>query len=156
MTTANVYSISGERQLKNAHLSMDQGDVDQYVANATDSIVECRESGHRFQSVRSGVVFTGVDDDGMLIRRLPCTRCACVERLEHWMPYRQGRQTRYRCEHKTLVYKEGPNGERYVAPSGHGRMTRQQLRDSLMTNALNGHTLSEIRKDAVRASRNAN
>lgn len=148
MTAPKFLSIVGEQQAQPTE--MDQGDVDQYVSNATDAIVQCRESGHRFNSVRNGVVFTGVDGDGMLIRELPCTQCECVKRVEHWMPYKQGRQTRYRCEHRTLVYGTGPNGERYIAPAGHGRMTRQQIRDSLMTNALNSFTLSEIRKAAIK------
>lgn len=146
-----IRSIAGEQQ-NDVYFQMDEGDVDQYVANATDAVLRCRESGHRFEGIRRGVIdFVGVDNDGLLIRRLPCTQCGCAEREEHWEAYKSGRQTRFRCIARTLNYRTGPDGEQYVAPSGRGRMTRTQVRDAMMTQALGELSLSHVRRYAAKA-----
>jgi hypothetical protein len=71
--------------------------------------------------------------------------------VEKWEGVRRGRRTRFSRVASHLEYRMGPDGERYLAPSGRGHMTARQVGDSVASKALQGVTLSELRR-AARAS----
>lgn len=148
-------SIAGEQQAAHDSVfeAMDQGDVDQYVNNATPETLECRLGNHRYAKV-TNIDFVGVDGQGLLLRRLPCTQCECAVQWEHWEDYKDssGKQ-RFRRLYSSLSYKKGPDGQVYTAPTGRGRMTRKQISDALMTRALSDRTLRDIRKAAIEAGK---
>lgn len=149
-------SIQGEQQVETGWNRASDADVDQYVDRVTDEVLACRERGrHLFPTIRqAGIHFTGVDDDGLLLRRLTCTCCELAVKVEKWEGYRgAGRRTRFRRVASHLEYRTGADGQTYLAPSGRGHMTPRQIGDSVASKALAGQTLTAVRKAATRASK---
>jgi hypothetical protein len=100
---------------------------------------------------RTGIAcisFIDVTDDGLLVRQLLCTCCQLAQRVELWETTGRGRNTRYAPVSATINYLRGPNGERYLGPQGHGRMTPKMVRNSLASQALHGQSAAAIRKEA--------
>lgn len=69
-----VRSIQGEQaeHSTSTRVRASDDDVDAYVDGASDEVLACRERGrHLFPTIRqAGIHFTGVDDTGLLLRRL--------------------------------------------------------------------------------------
>lgn len=152
MTTATVtpirgLSIQGERQA-----SRDQAlgapastaDVDAYVRAADEPVLKCREAGHSFPTIReAGIRFDAeTDTAGLFVRRLRCTCCRLVTRVEKWECVGRGRNRRYR---KVGTGHLGYD-QAYLLPSGMGTMRRRALVESLATQALAGVTPTRARR----------
>lgn len=149
-------SIQGEQQQESGWVRASDEDVDLYVDRVSNEVLTCRERGrHLFPTIRqAGIHFTGVDDDGLLLRRLTCTCCELAVKVERWEGFRgSGRRTRFRRVTSHLEYHTGPEGQTYLAPTGRGHMTPRQIGDSVASKALAGNTLTALRKAATRASK---
>ncbi len=109
---------------------------------------------HPFPPDKPGtpLVFTAVDRDDLFIRRVPCPSCRLADRVEKWEGVRRGGRTRFQRVAARLEYLIGPNGETYLAPSGHGRMTPRQVADSVATMAMQGQSLVALRKALPRST----
>jgi hypothetical protein len=144
-------SIQGEQQNDQGFIRASDEDVDLYVDKVSDDVLACRERGrHLFPSIRqAGIHFSAVDDTGLLIRRLTCTSCGLAVRVEKWEGARRRGRTRFQRVASHLEYRTGRDGETYLAPSGRGRMTTRQIGDSIASKALEGQSLTALRK-AVR------
>lgn len=157
-TVSHIRSIQGEQELVKAATStyreMKVDEVDDYVRKASDGVVACRERGrHLYESTRhGGVMFTEVDDDGYLIRRLRCTCCELVDRIERWRTVREHGQLRYRFEDSRPHYRTDTD-ERYLAPSGNGHIRPRTVREALVTEALSGMSVAEVKKIARRGGK---
>ena len=154
---ATPRSIQGEQQAASGWERASDADVDLYVDRVSDEVLACRERGrHLFPTIRqTGIHFTGVDDDGLLLRRLTCTCCELAVKVERWEGFRgAGRRTRFRRVASHLEYRTGPDGQTYLAPSGRGHMTPRQIGDSVASKALSGQTPTALRRAATRASKN--
>lgn len=146
-------SIQGEQQQDGGFVQASEEDVDLYVDRVSDEVLACRERGrHLFPAIRqAGIHFSGVDETGLLIRRLTCTSCGLAVRVEKWEgARRRGRtgRTRFQRVASHLEYRTGRDGEIYLAPSGRGRMTTRQIGDSVASKALEGQSLTALRKAA--------
>jgi hypothetical protein len=143
-------SIQGEQQKDMGWVRASDEDVDLYVDRVSDEVLACRERGrHWFPSIRqAGIHFSGVDDTGLLIRRLTCTSCGLAVRVEKWEGARRRGRTRFQRIASHLEYQTGRDGETYLAPSGRGRMTTRQIGDSVASKALEGQSLTALRKAA--------
>lgn len=149
-------SIQGEQHEESGWVRASDEDVDLYVDRVSDEVLTCRERGrHLFPTIRqAGIHFTGVDDDGLLLRRLTCTCCELAVKVEKWEGFRgAGRRTRFRRVASNLEYRTGPDGQTYLAPTGRGHMTPRQIGDSVASKALAGNTLTALRKEATRAAK---
>ena len=146
-------SIQGEERVAlDTAVFMDQGEVDEYVSQASEAILECRERGrHFYPKTRPGapLVFVDVTDNGLLVRELECTICGCAVRVELWEAVRRGRATRYRPVANHTTYRRNPNGDQYVAPAGRGRMTAKQVREALATSAMQGVRPAELKRQIL-------
>jgi hypothetical protein len=147
-------SIQGEQQEDAGYIRASDEDVDLYVDRVSDEVLACRERGrHLFPTIRqAGIHFTEVDDEGLFLRRLVCTCCDLAVRVERWEGVRRRGQTRFHRVASTLEYRNGPNGEIYLAPSGRGHMTPRQIGDSVASKALAGQTLASLRKQQAKAA----
>jgi hypothetical protein len=148
-------SIQGEQQAEAGYVRASDADVDLYVDRVSDEVLACRERGrHLFPTIReAGIHFTGVDDDGLLLRRLICTCCSLAVRVEKWEgARRRGQRTRFHRVASHLEYRTGSEGQTYLAPSGRGHMTPRQIGDSVASKALAGQTIASLRKSAARAA----
>jgi hypothetical protein len=136
---------------------MSDGDVDEYVSKASDEVLMCRERGrHLWPSVRKvGVHFTGVTTEGLLVRQLRCECCGLAERREFWETVGRGSNLRYRPVDATTVYLTGDSGEKYLVPSGRGRMTSKMVRGTLVSKALEGQTLTSVKAAARQSGKRA-
>jgi hypothetical protein len=145
-------SIQGEQQQAGWIRASDE-DVDLYVDRVSDEVLACRERGrHLFPAIgQAGIYFTGVDSDGLFVRRLTCTCCALAVKVEKWEGTRRGGRTRFQRVASHLEYRTGPDGQSYLAPSGRGHMTARQIGDSVASKALQGQSLTALRKAAARA-----
>jgi hypothetical protein len=144
-----VRSIQGEiEKIVQETLWADQAEVDVFVEKVSETVLACRERGrHLFPVARKSTLhFTRVDEFGRLVREMRCECCALVVRVEHWEEVGRGRSRRFTLVGKTLRYETGAGGERYTLPPGHGRIKPRQVQESVMQLALDGLTLSEIRK----------
>jgi hypothetical protein len=152
-TVTPLSSIQGEQQQETGWVRASDDDVDQYVDRVSDEVLACRERGrHLFPTIRaSGMQFTDVDSAGLFVRRLTCTCCGLAVRVEKWEGVGRGRKIRFRRVAAHVEYQSGPEGETYLAPSGRGRMTPRQIADSVASKALQGQSLTELRKTASRS-----
>lgn len=145
-------SIQGEHQLAlDPDLFADQADVDDFVGKLPDSLLICRERGrHDFPTMREvGSIQLITNADGELIREDVCRTCQCAVRVEVWEGFRRNRQVRYRKVGRSRTYyRAGPNGEKYPAPPGHGRMTPRQIQEAIATQLLAGVSPSTLKKVA--------
>lgn len=143
-------SIQGEQHKDMGFIQASDEDVDLYVDRVSDEVLACRERGrHLFPSIRqAGIHFSAVDDTGLLIRRLTCTSCGLAVRVEKWEGARRRGRTRFQRVASSLEYRTGRDGEVYLAPSGRGRMTPRQVGDSIASKALEGQSLTALRKAA--------
>lgn len=142
-------SIQGEKESRQiAMVFMEDDDVDAYVNSVSDAVIACRERGrHLFPPMRTtGLVFTEVTDDGLFVRRLECMCCHLVDRVEFWETRGSGKNRRYVPVAARPDYKRGPNGERYLAKSGNGRMTAKMVRSAIASQILQGTTPSTLMK----------
>lgn len=153
----SVLSIQGEQQNDQGFVRASDEDVDLYVDKVSDDVLACRERGrHLFPGIRqAGIHFSAVDETGLLIRRLTCTSCGLAVRIEKWEGARRGGRTRFQRVASHLEYRTGRDGETYLAPSGRGRMTTRQIGDSVASKALQGQTLTALRKAARDNSKTA-
>lgn len=151
---SNIRSIQGELFDKQGTTWMDMDEVDKYVDSVSDDVLACRERmRHMYPSIRkAGIVFTDVTDDGLLVREVKCECCQLAVRVEFWEARTVGsgkkRETRYGMVAAHTTYSVGPNGERYLGPAGHGRMTSRMVRESVATQALAGQSLALVKKAA--------
>ncbi|MEU7818586.1 hypothetical protein [Pseudonocardia sp. NPDC049154] len=143
-------SIQGEQQQDTGYVRASDEDVDLYVDRVSDEVLACRERGrHLFPTIRqAGIHFTEVDDDGLFVRRLTCTCCELAVKVEKWEGRRRGGRTRFQRVASSLEYREGPDGQVYLSPTGRGRMTPRQIGDSVASKALAGQSLAALRKAA--------
>lgn len=154
-TRVRMASIQGEQQ-RDRGTGMERaedGDVDRYVDSASDEVLACRERGrHLFPAIRQiGMIFTEVDDDGLFVRRLTCVCCRLATRVEKWDGTRHGSRVRFQRIAAHVEYQTGPNGERYLSPAGCGRIAPRQIADSVASKALQGQSLTDLRKTLPRA-----
>ena len=152
-----VLSIQGEQQQDTGLIKASDDDVDLYVDQVSDDVLVCRERGrHLFPSIRqAGIHFSDVDSDNLLIRRVTCTSCQLAVCVEKWEGTRQRGRTRFSRVASTLEYRTGPGGQTYLAPQGRGRMTPRQIGDSIASKALQGQSLTALRKAASREAKAA-
>jgi hypothetical protein len=151
-----VRSIQGERTDEQATAAvMPQEDVDQYIGEADEPVVLCRERGrHLYPSTHAaGLRFVGVTEDGLMIRRLRCECCGLVDRVELWdVRQHRGRITRCELVSARPEYRTeyGTNGtvRRYTARPGHGRILPKRVRNALGTGQLAGQSYREVLKEA--------
>lgn len=150
-------SIQGEQQHDLGWTRASDEDVDLYVDRVSDEVLACRERGrHLFPTIRqAGIHFSGVDDEGLFLRRLTCTCCQLAVKVEKWEGVRRGGRTRFFRVASNLEYRTGPDGQTYLAPSGRGHMTARQIGDSVASKALHGQSLAALRKAATRAAASA-
>ncbi|WP_145984185.1 MULTISPECIES: hypothetical protein [unclassified Pseudonocardia] len=151
-------SIQGEQQAEAGWTRASDSDVDLYVDRVSDEVLACRERGrHLFPTIReAGIHFTGVDDDGLLLRRLTCTCCTLAVRVEKWEGVRRrGQRTRFQRVASNLEYRTGAEGQTYLAPTGRGHMTPRQIGDSVASKALAGQSVAALRKSAARVAADA-
>lgn len=143
-------SIQGEHQIAlDPAVFADQADVDEFVGKLPDALLICRERGrHDFPTMREvGSIQLKVNEDGELVREDVCRTCQCAVRVEIWEGFRRGRQVRYhKVGQSRTYYRVGPNGEKYPAPPGHGRMTPRQVQEAIATQLLKGVTPSALKK----------
>jgi hypothetical protein len=144
----HLRSIQGEQQRDTGWVRADEADVDAYVEGASPEVLACRQGRHPFPPDKPStpLEFTAVDRDGLFIRRIRCPSCRLADRVEKWEGFRRGGRTRYRRVTVRLDYLTGPNGETYLAPPGQGRMTPRQVADSVATMAMQGQSLTALRK----------
>ena len=156
-------SIQGEQQAAREVLWASDKDVDGYVGETPDEILECRERGHRFEGIKrtlarleAGVplsrIFARVDaKTGMFVRLVGCDGCrnpdnglARVMKTELWQI------TQYRGKIKDAsVVASWPI---YVDPdylSKNGRMKRKQISKSIATTAFRGQSFKDLRKEIM-------
>jgi hypothetical protein len=151
-------SIQGEQQETAAPLYAEDTEVEKYVDTQSPGVVTCRERNrHDYPSIReAGLHFSGVDlTTGLHIRRVRCQSCNLVENVELWDIRHKG-DTITRAERVSArpdYGLRGPNGERYLAPEGHGRMLPKQVRNAVATGQLKGLSFKEIRKAALRGGK---
>lgn len=143
-------SIQGEQPKEVGWVQASDEDVDLYVDRVSDEVLACRERGrHLFPSIRqAGIHFSGVDETGLLIRRITCTSCGLAVKVEKWEGARRRGRTRFARVASHLEYRTGRDGETYLAPSGRGRMTTRQIGDSVASKVLQGQSLTALRKAA--------
>lgn len=130
----------------------DDATVERYVEKQSDGVNACRERGRHLFPVtnRTNLRFSGVDSRGRLVRRLLCTSCELVYRLEKWESYRHGNKIRYRKFSKTLDYDvTGPNGEQYRGDPGQGRMKPSQVQEALFAMAVSDLTPAQVKRMAL-------
>jgi hypothetical protein len=147
-------SIQGEQQQEHRRQKASETDVDKYVDRVSDEVLACRERGrHLFPTTReAGITFTGLDENGLFLRRLTCSCCGLAVKIEQWHgSTRRGRRTRFERLGSRLEYRTGPSGETYLASSGKGHITPRQIGDSIASKALAGQSLAALRKAAARA-----
>lgn len=151
---ADLPSIQGEQQQESGRVRASDEDVDLYVDRVSDEVLACRERGrHLFPTIRqAGIHFGAIDDDGLFLRRLTCTCCRLAVKVEKWEGVKQGRRVRFHRVASTLEYHVGDDGERYLAPSGRGHMSPRQIGDSVASKALQGQSLTALRKAVKRAA----
>ncbi|OLM28421.1 hypothetical protein Ae717Ps2_6480 [Pseudonocardia sp. Ae717_Ps2] len=154
-----VRSIQGEQtdHTGGARPRASDDDVDAYVDGVSDEVLACRERGrHLFPTIRqAGIHFTGVDETGLLLRRLRCGCCRLAVKVEKWEGTQAGGRTRFRRVASTLEYRVGTDGQQYLAPSGSGFMTPRQVGDSIASKALSGATLAAVQRAAAEAATTA-
>jgi hypothetical protein len=144
----SISSIQGEALADEAALFASPQDVDKYVDQATDGIRACREAGrHPFPGVARvrGAIFSAVTENGLLVRELGCPQCRCAVRVELWESYGRGKAARVRFLSASVTYRTGPDGERYPAPPGRGRITQRAVKESIATAALDGTSITELK-----------
>ncbi|WP_226360755.1 hypothetical protein [Pseudonocardia sp. ICBG1142] len=150
-----VRSIQGEQAARSAGVRprASDDDVDAYVDGVSDEVLACRERGrHLFPTIRqAGIHFTGVDETGLLLRRLRCGCCRLAVKVEKWEGAQVGGRTRFRRVASSLEYRVGADGEQYLAPSGAGFMTPRQVGDAIASKALSGATLAALQRAAAEA-----
>jgi hypothetical protein len=148
-------SIQGEHQPEAGWVRASDEDVDDYVDRVSDEVLACRERGrHLFPTIRAaGMQFTDVDSAGLFVRRLTCTCCGLAIRVEKWEAVGRGRNLRFQRVTSHVEYQTGADGQSYLAPSGRGRMTPRQIADSVASKALQGQSLTALRKAAASSTR---
>lgn len=121
---------------------------------ASDEVLACRERGrHLFPTIRqAGIHFTGVDDTGLLLRRLRCGCCRMAVKVEKWEGLQIGDRTRFRRVTSTLEYRTSDDGQTYLAPTGTGFITPRQIGDAIASQALSGTTLTALHRAAEAAA----
>lgn len=138
-------SIQGEQDDRSrAVYVMEMEDVDTYTSKANDEVLKCRIGGHRWPFSRE-VAFSAYVG-GYFIRRMRCECCELAEKIEQWEERRISGQNRWVFVDSNLVYHRKLDGTAYTAPTGRGRMTRAQVRGSMMTSAMHGMTAAQVRK----------
>lgn len=154
-----VTSIQGESLDQKwgtvADRRMDQDTVEEYVAGASPQVVRCRKRGrHDYERQQAqSPIFISYDEDGLYTRQMmTCECCGLVGRWEFWLCTRVGKKgLRWELVDARSDYTlRGPNGEQYRAEPGHGWMAPRQVQSAVMTNALHGQTLTQIRADIKR------
>lgn len=151
MEDSRVVSIQGEIQRRNeaqTPLWADDADVDSYVDGASEEVLECRERGHDYPPTTGTVHFVDVTTDNLLVRDLTCQCCGMAVRQELYAQRKEGNSYRFTLVTAQVVYREGLNGQHYLAPAGRGRITRRQISSSCVTKAFQGQTPAQIRKAA--------
>jgi hypothetical protein len=126
-------------------------EVDDFVANADDAVLICRERArHNFPTIKSGgLKFSGVTADGLMERRLLCPDCARVERVELWdVRHRRGAITRCELVAARLDYLDST----YLNKQGTGRIKAKQIRNSVGSSLLAGQSFRELRKEVMAIS----
>lgn len=144
----NFASIQQEQQSGSGSSRAPEEEVDAYVDRVSEAVLECRQRGrHLWPAMRvQDQPFTGIDQDGLFVRRLTCTCCELAVRVERWEGAKRGRRVRFQLVASRLEYLTGSGGETYRAPSGSGRMTPRQVSDSVASKAMQGHNLAALRK----------
>ena len=160
---ATVLSIQGEHLrevgLNSGPVKMDDEDVAEYLEGVGPEVVDCRERGrHDIPTTNEvDVVFTGVTSDGLFIRKLKCKSCGLAQRIELWegRRVRRGRRmvTQFGLVSSRPDYSlRGPNGERYLAPAGWGRMSAKQVRNAVVSKRMGDADLTALRKQLQQAA----
>lgn len=150
-------SIQGEQERTTGVHRASQADVDNYVDNASEEVLACRQRGRHLyppMNLTTGIDFDDVDDNGLFVRRATCTCCGLVARVERWEATGRGNNVRFLLVHAAPEYLQGPNGETYLAPPGHGTMPPSQIASSIASKAMKGRSIPELRK-ALRKNRTA-
>jgi len=157
----HLLSEVGEKILNQAQreaetLWASESDVDEYVDGVPDEWLVCREGNrHKFPTLAEtrGKPIDFIDNrDGLLVAApKPCERCGMAYREDLYEIVGRGKNARlHRVTGSTKYYaKLGPQGQRYQARPGHGRITSAMVRDSLATKAMGGMTPTEIKKQAA-------
>jgi hypothetical protein len=148
-------SIQGEGYQRPEPEPLSAQEIDAYVDNHSQGVVDCRaKRSHDYPSPRGVAEFDDYDEaTGNLIAHYTCARCGCAVRREVWTAERTGRKWRYAFIAATTIYQKNTRGETYLLPPGSGRSKPSQYRESLMTKAMTGQSPAAIRKQLRRTTR---
>lgn len=143
-------SIQGEAEGDKPPVLAEMGDVDLYLDNVSDKVIECRERGrHLYESSKTSLVFVDVTSDDLFVRIRECRCCGLAARRELWqavqVPGRRG-EIRYELVVANTVYKVSATGENYAAPSGQGRITARMVAQSLVSKAFHNVSKTEMKR----------
>lgn len=139
LAVGDLTSIQGEQQKARAQrYDAEIEDIEDYVSNAPDEILECREDVHRFPTTRSGITFTS-KESGFYIREVTCTRCGRAVRRETWTTRGTGQNRRWEMVDRGLRYIK-VDGISYLAKPKSGRMPKRKIRNAWVTQQLSGFT----------------
>lgn len=163
MTVTDLHSIQGEQEIEKWGPKVDPRMSDdaaqEYVARHSAEVAKCRARGrHLFEKERfQSPIFVDRTPEGLWVRKtMDCECCNLVGRKEFW---ERGRDKMWRLVAAEPDYtKRGPNGEKYLADPGNGRMAPRQAMSAITTNQLHQFTLTELgaqvkqhKKDAAKA-----
>ena len=139
-------------QARQAAIWADDSTVRAYVEHADEGKIICRGRGrHSYPPPikTERLHFTGMTRDGLyLIRRLRCTVCKSVSRIEEWDVRHKG-NTITKCE--LFRAYPGDYDDDYLGEPGQGRMKPRQIQSATATIAMAGTTYKELRAEIVDA-----
>jgi hypothetical protein len=123
---------------------MSDGDLEDYIARADDTVLDCREGLHRFPRRSASNAPLELINGQWRLTEL-CTHCGLAQREQIWsLTVRRGVVVRAEYVRSTIRYLRDDEGNRrYLAPFGQGRINRRRLRERLMLQSLEGADLEE-------------
>jgi hypothetical protein len=144
-------SIQGERQAREQlAIWADDSTVASWVADMdNEGILTCRGRGRHFYPAptkKAPLHFTGITRDGRyLIRKLRCTVCKSVSRIEEWDVKHKGDKITH-CE--MVRSYAGDYADEYLLEKGNGRMKPRQIQGACATVGLQGKSYRALKKEA--------
>ena len=115
-------------------MTFDPVTIEEYLRDAPEEFLDCRESGHRFEPwSRSRLRLRPSGNMHLLLR--PCQHCGAVTRVEMFeLTFRKGEVVRVEWVGSKLTYDRDAG---YLAPPGAGRraMPRARVRSERLLDA---------------------
>lgn len=148
-------SIQGEQQDAAGTLYASPDQVTAYLRQVSEGVATCRQRGrHLYPPTRrrSRITFHGYNTrTKCLIHRKQCTSCGLVERVEEWRVSAGDDDIVTECE-LIDAYPDyslrGPDGEKYLADEGTGRMTPKMVQNVIMSECMVGAGLADLIRQA--------